>query len=65
RHMSEISDTQLVALACQILELESTRKQQILEADALSDRFLMVYEDLYRHLESNADFGDVEPGELN
>jgi hypothetical protein len=65
RHMSEISDTQLVALACQILELESTRKQQILEADALSDRFLMVYEDLYRHLESNADFGAIEPGELN
>jgi len=25
----------------------------------------MVYEDLYRHLESNPDFGIVEPEELN
>ncbi len=65
RHMSEISDTQLVALACQILELPSPRKQEILEADTLTDRFLMVYEDLFRHLENNPDFGTVEPGDLN
>ncbi len=54
-HMGEISDAQLIALACQILELESDRKQQVLEAASLSERFLMLYEDLYKHL-------DVRPG---
>jgi len=63
RHMSEISDTQLVALACQILELSSGRKQEVLEADALSDRFLMVYEDLYRHLDRNPEFEAFGPPE--
>lgn len=65
RHMSEISDTQLVALACQILEVSSARKQAILEADTLPDRFLMVYEDLYSHLDRHPDFETGEPEELN
>ena len=65
RHMSEISDSQLIALACQILEVPSERKQEILEADALSDRFLMMYEDLYRHLDRNPGFEAVQPEELN
>jgi len=64
-HMAGISDTQLIALACQILELPSDRKQEMLEADSLSDRFLMVYEDLYRHLELRPDFEKIEPGDLN
>ena len=53
RHMVDASDSQLIALACQILEIPSDRKQAVLEADSLSDRFLMIYEDLYRHLDSN------------
>jgi len=58
RQMSDVTDTQLVALACQILELGADRKQQVLEAPSLADRFLMVYEDVYRHLELNPDDDD-------
>lgn len=65
RHLDEVSDSQLVALACQILEISSDRKQEILEADSLSDRFLMVYEDLYRNLEVNPEFDRLRPDELN
>jgi Lon protease-like protein len=64
-HMVDISDSQLVALGCQILELTSARKQQVLEASSLTDRFLMIYEDLYRHLELNPEAGDLSPEELN
>jgi Lon protease-like protein len=63
--MNEVSDTQLVALACQILELDSHRKQAILEAPTLVGRFLMVYEDVYRHLDQNPEFGDLDETELN
>jgi Lon protease-like protein len=65
RHMSDVSDAQLVALACQILELPSSRKQEVLEAGSLSDRFLMLYEDLYRHLEINPTMSDLSPEDLN
>ena len=54
-HMDEISDSQLIALATQILEIPPDRKQDLLEAETLTDRFLMVYEDLYRHLDVNPD----------
>ncbi len=65
-HMDEISDSQLIALATQILEISSDRKQELLEAETLSDRFLMVYEDLYRHLDLNPEGVDeVQPEELN
>jgi Lon protease-like protein len=53
RHMDDSSDSQLIALTCQVLEIPSDRKQAVLEAGSLSDRFLMIYEDLYRHLDSN------------
>lgn len=64
-HMAEVSDAQLIALASQILEMPSDRKQRLLEASTLSDRFLMVYEDLYRHLDRNPEFGNFAPDELN
>ena len=64
-HMAEVSDAQLIALAAQILELPSDRKQTLLEAATLSQRFLMVYEDLYRHLDQNPEFGTFSPDELN
>ena len=64
-HMAEVSDAQLIALASQILELPSERKQTLLEAGTLSERFLMVYEDLYRHLDQNPEFGAFSPEELN
>ena len=65
RHLVEVSDAQLIALASQILELPSDRKQILLEAETLSDRFLMVYEDLYRHLDVNPEFESFTPDELN
>ena len=65
RHMAEVSDAQLIALASQILEMPSERKQILLEAETLSERFLMVYEDLYRHLDTNPEFGGFSPDELN
>ena len=65
RHMADVSDAQLIALASQILELPSERKQTLLEAGTLSERFLMVYEDLYRHLDTNPEFGNFSPDELN
>jgi Lon protease-like protein len=64
-HMAEVSDAQLIALASQILEIPSERKQTLLEAGTLSERFLMVYEDLYRHLDTNPEFGNFSPEELN
>jgi Lon protease-like protein len=64
-HMAEVSDAQLIALASQILEIPSERKQVLLEAQTLSERFLMVYEDLYRHLDTNPEFGNFSPEELN
>lgn len=64
-HMIEVSDSQLIALASQILEMPSDRKQRLLEASTLSERFLMVYEDLYRHLDRNPEFGNFSPDELN
>lgn len=64
-HMAEVSDAQLIALASQILEIPSERKQTLLEAGTLSERFLMVYEDLYRHLDTNPEFDSFSPDELN
>ena len=63
--IKEISDTQLIALACQILEMPSHRKQQVLETNSVVDRFLMVYEDVYRNLDVNPDFDQIEDSQLN
>jgi Lon protease-like protein len=64
-HMDEVSDSQLIALATQILEIPSDRKRELLEADSLADRFLMVYEDLYHHLDHNPEADDLSPEDLN
>ena len=65
RQMEEVSDTHLIALACQILELGADRKQAILEAASQTDRFLMVYEDVCRHLDLHPRDEALEPGVLN
>ncbi len=65
RHMVDASDSQLIALACQILEIPSDRKQALLEAGSLSDRFLMIYEDLYRHLDSNPEIEGLETDQVH
>jgi Lon protease-like protein len=65
QHMAGVSDAQLVALACQVLELPSDRKQEVLEAASLADRFLLLYEDLYRHLEANPGLREIAPEQLN
>jgi len=64
-HMDDTSDPQLIALACQILEITSDRKQAVLEAGSLSDRFLMIYEDLYRHLEANPEIEGPESEQVH
>ena len=64
-HIAQVSDAQLIALACQILTLGSDRKQEVLEAGSLSDRFLMVYEDLYRHYDLNPGVENLDPDRLN
>ena len=61
--MVEISDSQLIALACQILELPGQRKRQILEADNQIDRFMLVYEELYRHLDNISD-SIIDPAQI-
>jgi Lon protease-like protein len=63
--IDEVTDTQLVALASQILELPSDRKQALLEAASVSDRFLMLYEDLYAHLDQNPELDELDPSKLN
>ncbi len=60
--MFEVSDSQLIALACQILELPGQLKRQILEADNQIDRFMLVYEELYRHLDSIPD-STIDPSQ--
>lgn len=60
----EISDSQLIALASQILELPGKRKRELLEADNQVDRFMLVYEDLYRHLDGNPE-ADVESTQIS
>lgn len=65
RQMDEVTDTQLIALACQILELGADRKQEILEAASQTDRFLMVYADVYRHLDLHPLDEALEPSVLN
>ena len=63
--MTEISDSQLIALACQILELSGQSKRRLLEAENQVDRFMLVYEELYRHLDGHPDAGGDPPGTLN
>jgi hypothetical protein len=65
QHMTSVSDAQLIALACQILDVKSDRKQEVLEAGSLTDRFLMLYEDLYKHLEAHPEVENLEPDQLN
>jgi len=62
RQMQEVSNSQLIALASQILELPSLRKRQLLEADTQVDRFMLVCEDLYRHLDGTTG-QEAEPSE--
>jgi len=63
--MSAVSDSQLIALACQILELPDQRKRQLLETNSQVDRFMLVYEDLYRHLDNNPELGGDPSETLN
>jgi len=63
--LTEVGDDQLIALAAQILELPADRKQDILEAATLNDRFTMIYEDLFTHMEVHPDLDDVSPERLH
>lgn len=65
QHIADVSDAQLIALACQVLDIGSDRKQKVLEAESLSERFLMLYEDLYKHLDAHPGVDDLDPDQLN
>jgi Lon protease-like protein len=62
--LEEVSDSQLLALGCQVLELDWSRKQQMLETAALVERFLMLYEDLYSRT-SDLTLDELDPSQLN
>jgi uncharacterized protein len=51
QQLEDVTDSQLVALACQTLELDAERKQRVLETSTMAGRFLAVFEDLYARLE--------------
>ena len=63
--MGEITDSQLIALACQILELPGSRKRKLLETTDQAERFMLVYEDLYSHMDGNSRFDDGDEPVLN
>ena len=63
--MGDITDSQLIALACQILELPGERKRELLEATNHIERYMLLYEDLYRYLDGNAPISRTEPEILN
>jgi Lon protease-like protein len=49
--LEDVTDSQLVALACQALELDPERKQQVLETPSVVGRYIAVFEDLYARLD--------------
>lgn len=63
--LDQVDDSQLIALATQVLQLESGRKRQILEAQSTGDRFRMVFEDLYATLDQFPNSDEIEPDQLN
>lgn len=63
--MQEVTDLQLLALGAQILEIAPDRKQAILEAPSQATRFLMLFEDLYSHLDIHPDLDALDPSQLN
>lgn len=63
--MQEVTDLQLLALGTQILEIGPDRKQAMLEAPSQTARFLMLFEDLYTHLDIHPDLDELDPSQLN
>ncbi|MCP4900944.1 MAG: peptidase S16 [bacterium] len=63
--LSEMSDSQLLAFGAQVLELDSDRKRELLESSSLSERFMMVHEDLYFRVGNSASLGGLDPSVVN
>jgi Lon protease-like protein len=63
--LADVNDSQLVAIACQVLELPSERKQELLEAPTQVEQYMMLYQDLYAHMERTSVLGEIDPSELN
>jgi hypothetical protein len=59
------TDSQLVAIACQALELAPTRKQELLESSSLTGRYSLLFEDLYARSELDQAPAGVGPRTLN
>ncbi len=62
QQIEDASDNQLLALACHVLEMGSDEKQAVLEASSLMDRYLRVYDALYRSTGSES---AIDPATLN
>lgn len=60
-----MSDSQLIALACQAIEMPSTRKLQMLQARSLTDSYNMLYEDIYSRSPEQVDLAGLDPGQIN
>ncbi len=65
RQIADVGDTQLLALACHVLDMPSEEKQQVLEATSLMERYLKVYDALYRSQAERDGLGAVDPSQLN
>jgi Lon protease-like protein len=63
--MGDITDSQLIALTSQILELPAKRKRELLEATNHVERYMLLYEDLYRHMDGNPNIDRSEGETLN
>ena len=47
------------------LLLPSERKQELLEAPTQVEQYMMLYQDLYAHMERTSVLGEIDPSELN
>jgi len=63
--LARLDDNQLVAVACQILQLNSDEKQRVLESESLSDRYLLLHEALELLRMAGGGGAPVDPGQLN
>jgi Lon protease-like protein len=64
-HLGEASDSQLVALACHAIHMGPERKLNLLQRSSLVDRYSLLFEDLYAHLEQGEVELPADPGALN
>jgi len=65
RQLEVMTDRQLIALACQAIEMPSPRKLEMLRSPSLGHSYNMLYEDIYSRQSESVDLAELEPLELN